>query len=126
MAEKQDIAMNQFQIMTDADYVYVEKDSRQGKVEKKQLGKILREGDVYRVRKENPLDITLELGYWSLTMVNADTDIAVFGVFQSNMEFLHQTWWIPSNVKVEFVSKGVIRITVISYDDERIFRLVKL
>lgn len=125
MAE-QDIKMNQFQIVSDADYVYVEKGNSQGKVDKKQLGKILREGDVYRVRKENPLDITLELGYWSLAMVNADTDIAVFGVFQSNMEFLHQPWWIPSNVKVEFVSKGVIRITVISYDDERIFRLVKL
>ena len=44
MAE-QDIKMNQFQIVSDADYVYVEKGNSQGKVDKKQLGKILREGD---------------------------------------------------------------------------------
>ena len=34
MAEKQDIAMNQFQIVTDADYVYVEKGNNQGKIKK--------------------------------------------------------------------------------------------
>ena len=32
MAEKQDIPMNQFQIVTDADYVYVEKGNSQGKI----------------------------------------------------------------------------------------------
>lgn len=32
MAEKQDIPMNQFQIVTDADYVYVEKENSQGKI----------------------------------------------------------------------------------------------
>ena len=32
MAEKQDIAMNQFQTVTDADYVYVEKGNSQGKM----------------------------------------------------------------------------------------------
>lgn len=32
MAEKQDIAMNQFQVVTDADYVYVEKGNSQGKI----------------------------------------------------------------------------------------------
>lgn len=37
MAEKQDIAMNQFQIVTDADYVYVEKGSSQGKIKKSDL-----------------------------------------------------------------------------------------
>ena len=34
MAEKQDIAMNAFQIVTDADYVYVEKGNSQRKIEK--------------------------------------------------------------------------------------------
>lgn len=37
MAEKQDIAMNQFQTVTDADYVYVEKESSQGKIGKSDL-----------------------------------------------------------------------------------------
>lgn len=34
MAEKQDIAMNQFTVVTDADYVYVEKGNSQGKIKK--------------------------------------------------------------------------------------------
>ena len=38
MAEKQDIAMNQFQIVTDAPYVYVElADGSQGKIKKNDL-----------------------------------------------------------------------------------------
>lgn len=37
MAEKQDIAMNQFQVVTDADYVYVEKGNSQGKIGKSDL-----------------------------------------------------------------------------------------
>lgn len=37
MAEKQDIAMNQFQTVTDADYVYVEKGNSQGKIKKSEL-----------------------------------------------------------------------------------------
>lgn len=126
MAE-QDIAMNQFQIVTDAEYIYGETaNGSQGKVAKNQLENIIRKGDVYRIKKENPLNITLALGYWYLIMDNADTDIAVIGVFQSKIEFLHQPWWIPSNVNVVFVSKGIVKITVIGYDDERIFRLVKL
>ena len=35
MAEKQDIAMNAFQIVTDADYVYVEKGNSQGRLRKR-------------------------------------------------------------------------------------------
>ena len=49
MAEKQDIAMNQFQIVTDADYVYVEKGNNQGKIKKSDLLSSLFQGrgDVY-------------------------------------------------------------------------------
>lgn len=126
MAE-QDIKMNQFQVVTDAEYIYGETaNGSQGKVAKNQLENIIRKGDVYRIRRENPLNITLSLGYWYLIMDNADTDIAVIGVFQEKIEFLHQPWWIPSSVNVVFVSEGVVKITVISYDDERVFRLVKL
>lgn len=51
MAE-QDIKMNQFQVVTDADYVYVEKENSQGKIKKSDLfnglfiGKGTFEGDV--------------------------------------------------------------------------------
>lgn len=122
-----DIAMNQFQVVTDAEYIYGETaNGSQGKVAKNQLENIIRKGDVYRIRRENPLNITLSLGYWYLIMDNADTDIAVIGVFQKKIEFLHQPWWIPSSINVVFVSEGVVKITVISYDDERVFRLVKL
>ena len=42
MAEKQDIAMNQFQIVTDAPYVYVElADGSQGKIKKSDLIELL-------------------------------------------------------------------------------------
>ena len=38
MAEKQDIAMNQFQMVTDAPYIYVElADGSQGKIKKSDL-----------------------------------------------------------------------------------------
>lgn len=43
MAEKQDIAMNQFQIVTDAPYVYVElADGSQGKIKKSDLVEVIR------------------------------------------------------------------------------------
>lgn len=43
MAEKQDIAMNQFQIVSDAPYVYVElADGSQGKIKKEDLVEIIR------------------------------------------------------------------------------------
>lgn len=38
-----DIAMNQFQIVTDADYVYVEKGNNQGKIKKEDLANIVGE-----------------------------------------------------------------------------------
>lgn len=80
-----DIAMNQFQVVTDAEYIYGETaNGSQGKVAKNQLENIIRKGDVYRIRRENPLNITLSLGYWYLIMDNADTDIAVIGVFRKN------------------------------------------
>lgn len=41
MAEKQDIAMNQFTVVTDADYVYVEKGNSQGKIKKSDLVELL-------------------------------------------------------------------------------------
>ena len=42
MAEKQDIAMNQFQIVSDAPYVYVElAEGSQGKIKKSDLANVM-------------------------------------------------------------------------------------
>lgn len=41
MAEKQDIAMNAFKVLTDADYVYVEKGNSQGKIKKSDFIKLI-------------------------------------------------------------------------------------
>lgn len=43
MAEKQDIKMNQFQVVTDAPYIYVElADGSQGKIKKSDLVEVIR------------------------------------------------------------------------------------
>lgn len=43
MAEKQDIKMNQFQVVTDAPYIYVElADGSQGKIKKSDLAEVIR------------------------------------------------------------------------------------
>ena len=43
MAEKQDIKMNQFQVVTDAPYIYVElADGSQGKIKKSDLVEVVK------------------------------------------------------------------------------------
>ena len=61
MAEKQDIAMNQFQIVSDADYVYVEKGNSQGKIKKSDL---LSEVFQYRGSLSQYDDTSLKIGFY--------------------------------------------------------------
>ena len=72
MAEKQDIAMNQFQIVSDAPYVYVElADGSQGKIKKETL---MNASGLFNIRKVFNAEEELELPYVSgLIMVQNDS-----------------------------------------------------
>lgn len=61
MAEKQDIAMNQFTVVTDADYVYVKKGNSQGKIKKSDL---LSEVFQYRGSLSQYDDTSLKIGFY--------------------------------------------------------------
>lgn len=78
MAEKQDIAMNQFQIVTDVAYVYGEKsDSSQGKIKKSDL---LSKMFQYRGDVSENYDNFIENGIYQIysgaNVTNAPTGIA--------------------------------------------------
>lgn len=98
MAEKQDIAMNQFQIVSDAPYVYVElADGSQGKIKKSDLVEVIRaampvatltnkgladrsQGKIdYRLGKGESMEITLpDYGIYLLVSITTNGTSMLF------------------------------------------------
>ena len=80
----QDIAMNAFQIVTDADYVYVEKGNNQGKIT---VGDLKQQMGIYRINTTIPAGGQIEIPYSSgLIMIqDASTNlIKAIAILQSN------------------------------------------
>ena len=77
MAEKQDIAMNQFQIVTDADYVFVEKGKNQGKIKKSDLLSSLFQG---RGDVTSNLDDYTTTGFYGINGGIYNTGVVSYGM----------------------------------------------
>ena len=106
MADKQDIAMNQFQVVTDAPYVYVElADGSQGKIKKSNL---LSEMFQYRGDVSDNYDNFIENGIYQIysgpNVTNAPDGIS-FGfllVFKTKLYLAQIALEVrPSNIAVK-------------------------
>ena len=88
MAEKQDIAMNQFQIVSDAPYVYVElADGSQGKIKKNDLlNAMFQKGGL----AQNANDLVQTGIYRGGNIENAPSnDVSVIIVFNASPYIIH-------------------------------------
>lgn len=99
MAEKQDIAMNAFQIVTDVAYVYGEKsDSNQGKIKKSNL---LSEMFQYRGEVSDNYDNFIENGIYQIySDANANVTNAPDGI-SYGMLLVFKTKFYLSQIAIE-------------------------
>lgn len=84
MAE-QDIAMNQFQIVTDADYVYVEKGNNQGKIKKSDFIRLMADSLLIK----EPISIVAQNGIEVNTGISGTHIISIFYIENGISNFEH-------------------------------------